>query len=257
MWHVTFRMSDVTCHIANVTCHMSNAFVGPWDMLINFCFDVHAQKWAFVIMSHVTCRMSHVKCLCWSLGHAEQLLFSCLYSKVSICNAHSPRSAPKVEKKFADNWWGLVYQEISAKINLRPTWPTLPRFYFVTIRKIIGCVRTLKGGRLYQEILREKNSQYYWGAEIIKVFFRGRTRRESMVVVNFSSNVTIDYRKWKIKPLSLWLTKCTLQGRVWLPNFGTMCWVIRCIQCHMTHGKVLYTVHHMILYNTSYSTVPY
>ena len=121
----------------------------------------------------------------------------------------------------------------------------------------IGCVRTLKGGRLYQEILREKNSQYYWGAEIIKVFFRGRTRRESMVVVNFSSNVTIDYRKWKIKPLSLWLTKCTLQGRVWLPSFGTMCWVIRCIQCHMTHGKVLYTVHHMILYNTSYSTVPY
>ena len=53
------------------------------------------------------------------------------------------------------------------------------------------------------------------------------------------------------------MTNCTLQGRVWLPSFGTMCWVIRCIQCHMTHGKVLYTVHHMILYNTSYSTVPY
>ena len=34
----------------------------------------------------------------------------------------------------------------------------------------IGCVRTLKGGRLYQEILREKNSQYYGGAEIIKIF---------------------------------------------------------------------------------------
>ena len=32
----------------------------------------------------------------------------------------------------------------------------------------IGCVRTLKGGRLYQEILREKNSQYYGGAGIIK-----------------------------------------------------------------------------------------
>ena len=53
------------------------------------------------------------------------------------------------------------------------------------------------------------------------------------------------------------MTNCTLKGRVWLPSFGTMCWVIRCIQCHMTHGKVLYTVHHMILYNTSYSTVPY
>ena len=45
----------------------------------------------------------------------------------------------------------------------------------------IGCVRTLKGGRLYQEILREKNSQYYGGAEIIKIFFRGRPRRAGMV----------------------------------------------------------------------------
>ena len=32
-------------------------------------------------MSHVTC---HVKCLCWSLGHAEQRLFSCLGSKVAV-----------------------------------------------------------------------------------------------------------------------------------------------------------------------------
>ena len=37
-------------------------------------------------MLHVTCHMSYVKCLCWSLGHAEQLLFSCVSSKVSICN---------------------------------------------------------------------------------------------------------------------------------------------------------------------------
>ena len=35
-------------------------------------------------MSHVTCHMSYVKCLCWSLGHAEQLLFSCLGSKVTL-----------------------------------------------------------------------------------------------------------------------------------------------------------------------------
>ena len=62
-------------------------------MLNNFCFDVFAQKWVFVIMSHVTCYMSHVtcdmsyvKCLCWSLGHAEQLLFLGLCSKVSISN---------------------------------------------------------------------------------------------------------------------------------------------------------------------------
>ena len=52
----------------------------------------------------------------------------------------------------------------------------------------IGCVRTLKGGRLYQEILREKNSQYYGGAEFIKIFFRGRPRRESMVCEMSMSN---------------------------------------------------------------------
>ena len=91
MWHVTFRMSDVTCH--NVTCYLSNAYLDPRDILNKFCFHVYAQKWVFVIMSHVTCDMSHVtcdmsyvKCLCWSLGHAEQLLFWSLCSKVSICN---------------------------------------------------------------------------------------------------------------------------------------------------------------------------
>ena len=37
-------------------------------------------------ISPFTCHMLYVKCLCWSLRHAEQLLFSCLCSKVSICN---------------------------------------------------------------------------------------------------------------------------------------------------------------------------
>ena len=37
-------------------------------------------------MWHVTCDTSYFKCLCWSLGHAEQLLFSGLCSKVSISN---------------------------------------------------------------------------------------------------------------------------------------------------------------------------
>ena len=32
-------------------------------MLNNFYFDVFAQKWVFVIMSHVTCRMWHETCL--------------------------------------------------------------------------------------------------------------------------------------------------------------------------------------------------
>ena len=91
--YVTCHISHVTCHIAHVTCHMSNAYVDPWDMLNNFCFHVYTQKWVFVIMSHVTsnmshctCHMSYVKCLCWFLGHAEQLLFWCLCSKVSICD---------------------------------------------------------------------------------------------------------------------------------------------------------------------------
>ena len=69
-------------------------------MLNNFCFHVYAQKWVFVIMSHFACHMSHclcqmshcafhmscVKCLCWSLVHSEQLLFSCVSSKVIIYN---------------------------------------------------------------------------------------------------------------------------------------------------------------------------
>ena len=117
------------------------------------------------------------------------------------------------------------------------------------------------------------------------------------VVVNFGSNGTITNGKWNLSlslivrlscqfnrvtfinvywiilndRLSFWLfdffldpyhmTKCTLQGRVWLPNFGTMCWVIGCIQCHMTHGKVLYTcamcitwyctIHHIVRFLTS------
>ena len=107
-------MSHVACHMLHVTCCMSYVkclcwslghaeqllFSCLWDMLNNLCFHVFAQKWVFVIMSHVTCDMSHfachmshcachmsyVKCLCWSLGHAEQLLFWCFCSKVSICN---------------------------------------------------------------------------------------------------------------------------------------------------------------------------
>ena len=88
-------MTYVKCQVS-----MSNTYVDPWDMLNNFCFEVYAQKWVLVIMSHVTCHilhvtchmshcachMSYIKCLCWFSGHAEQLLFSCLCSKVSICN---------------------------------------------------------------------------------------------------------------------------------------------------------------------------
>ena len=45
------------------------------------------------ICNYVTCRMSYVKCLCWSVGHAEQLLFSCVSSKVIVCHADSRDSS--------------------------------------------------------------------------------------------------------------------------------------------------------------------
>ena len=38
----------VTCRMSHVTCHMSNAYVDRWDMLINFCFHVYAQKSLFI-----------------------------------------------------------------------------------------------------------------------------------------------------------------------------------------------------------------
>ena len=62
-------------------CQISNGYVDPWDMLNNFCFNVYAQKWH---MSNVKCQVTNVKCLSWSLGHSEQLLFSCLCSKVPV-----------------------------------------------------------------------------------------------------------------------------------------------------------------------------
>ena len=62
MWHFACHMSHCAFHIVHVTCHISNAYVDSWYMLNNFCFDVFAQKWVFVIMSHVACHMSHVTC---------------------------------------------------------------------------------------------------------------------------------------------------------------------------------------------------
>ena len=58
-------------------------------------------------MSHVACHMSYVKCLCWSLGHAEQLLFSCVSSKVSICNyvtCHMSHVTCHMSNAYVDPW---------------------------------------------------------------------------------------------------------------------------------------------------------
>ena len=82
----------------NVRQKLGTTNIWCLKVLNNFCFHVFAQKWVFVIMSHVTCHISHVrchmsqcdmlfvKCLSWSSGHSEQILFSCVCSKVSICN---------------------------------------------------------------------------------------------------------------------------------------------------------------------------
>ena len=74
----------VTCHMSHVTCLMSNAYVDPWDMLNNFCFHVYAQKWVFVIMSHVTFRMSHVICQMLML-----ILGTCWTTFVFMCKLKS------------------------------------------------------------------------------------------------------------------------------------------------------------------------
>ena len=101
------------------TCKLALSHSLTLDTLNNFCFHVYAQKslslflnltlfqslihslstcWtSFVFMcklkskylklcnmSHVACHMSYVKCLFRSLVHAEQLLFSCLCSNVTL-----------------------------------------------------------------------------------------------------------------------------------------------------------------------------
>ena len=64
-------------------CHMSSAYVDHLDMLNKFCFHVYAHKSLFMIVCHAV-MLSYVKCLCSSLGYAEQLLFSCLCSEVTV-----------------------------------------------------------------------------------------------------------------------------------------------------------------------------
>ena len=60
MFHVTFRMSYVTCHIAHVTCHMSNAYVDSPGHAEHILFSCVSSKVS--ICNYVTCRMSHVTC---------------------------------------------------------------------------------------------------------------------------------------------------------------------------------------------------
>ena len=95
-------MSHFACHMSHCTCHMSYVKCLCWSLghaeqLLFWCLCSKVSICDYVTchISHVTCHMSqcachmsYVKCLClcWFLGHAEQLLFSCLCSKVSICD---------------------------------------------------------------------------------------------------------------------------------------------------------------------------
>ena len=59
----------------------------PWDMLNDFCFHVYAQKSLSHSLSHT---LSHSFNLSFTHSqHAEQLLFSCLCSKVTLSLSHS------------------------------------------------------------------------------------------------------------------------------------------------------------------------
>jgi len=95
MLHVTFCMSHVTLRMSHVICQMLMLILGTcWTTFVlmsmlksEYLWLCHMSHFA-CHMSQCACHMSYVKCLClcWFLGHAEQLLFSCLCSKVSICN---------------------------------------------------------------------------------------------------------------------------------------------------------------------------
>ena len=101
-------LSHVIFHISHVKFQRSNAYFDPWYMLINFCFHFYAQKSLFIaencnvfwdLISHsITLTLSHSLSLSHSHSfslshsfnlsfnhsrHAEQLLFSCLDSKVT------------------------------------------------------------------------------------------------------------------------------------------------------------------------------
>ena len=57
-------MSNVKGQMLSVRCQMSTAYVDPWDMLNNFCFNVYAQKWH---MLNVKCQVSNAYVDPWDM----------------------------------------------------------------------------------------------------------------------------------------------------------------------------------------------
>ena len=89
--YVTFCMSHVTLRMSHVICQMLMLILGTcWTTFVLMSMLKSEYLWLCHIshfachMSQCACHMSYVKCLCWSLGHAEQFLFSCLCSNVAV-----------------------------------------------------------------------------------------------------------------------------------------------------------------------------
>ena len=85
--YVTFRKSHVTLRrlrMSHVICEMLMLILGTCWTTFVLMFMLKSEYLWLCHMSHVTCDMSHVKCLGWSLGHAEQLLFWCLCWNVAV-----------------------------------------------------------------------------------------------------------------------------------------------------------------------------
>ena len=82
-WHFNTILEGFNCQNTR-SSSLSQQKQRQWDksschLFVNKkCRTLFYNSWEPVTVS--------VTCLCWSLGHAEQLLFSCLCSKVSICN---------------------------------------------------------------------------------------------------------------------------------------------------------------------------
>ena len=84
VWH-NHLTTPTTTMLPRRKCHYQSK---PWQL-----YQIYSMLKPSCYAS-VTCRpmvltIQHLdiaSCLCWSLRHAEQLLFSCLCSKVSICN---------------------------------------------------------------------------------------------------------------------------------------------------------------------------
>ena len=115
-----------TCKLAN----LQNLQIDPLDMLNNFCFHVNTQKSLFINLQNLqtckTCKLA--KLANWSLGHAEQLLFSCLCSKVTVHRwkhndfffGPQPPRHPLLwvcgsQSWFPANYWKLCTENFAAK----------------------------------------------------------------------------------------------------------------------------------------------